>query len=248
MRINVIGFGTVGRAQQVLLKKLGHEVFVFDPYVFPDIKTPEKNVDLTFICTPGNVVPKVVGELKEHGVTGLYVIKSTVPVGCANHIAEEFGIHILSNPEFLRENSACEDVLKPDRIIIGRCCNEHAQLLSLLYKALQKPIYITSNTGAEAAKLLSNAYLGMLITFWNEADELITKLQLNSTEVAQLVCSDARISDYGTSKFGHPYGGKCLPMCMDELIATFQGADLNPMLFDAVRTYNSRIKASHGNT
>jgi len=57
MRVNVIGYGTVGKAQEFLLKKLGHEVFVFDPYVFPDVKSPEKQVELTFVCTPGNVVP-----------------------------------------------------------------------------------------------------------------------------------------------------------------------------------------------
>ena len=248
MRVNIIGFGTVGRAQEVLLKKLGHQVFVFDPYVFPEVKTPEKNVDLTFICAPGNVVPEAVRLLKEQGVLGLYVIKSTVPIGSADQLAEDFNIHLLSNPEFLREDHASEDVLNPDRIIIGQCCCEHAQLLSSLYAPIQKPIYITSRSEAEAAKLLSNAYLSVLITFWNEADELTNKLKINSKEVARLVCSDVRMSSYGTSKFGHPYDGKCLPMCMDELIAAFRGAGLNPMLLEAARTYNSRIKKPHDNT
>lgn len=57
MRVNVIGHGTVGKAQEFLLKKLGHEVCVFDPYVFSDVKTPEKLVELTFVSTLGNVVP-----------------------------------------------------------------------------------------------------------------------------------------------------------------------------------------------
>ena len=57
MRVNVIGYGTVGKAQEFLLKKLSHEVFVFDPYVFSDVKSSEKLVELTFVCTPGNVVP-----------------------------------------------------------------------------------------------------------------------------------------------------------------------------------------------
>ena len=116
-------------------------------------------------------------------------------------------------------------------------------MLVSLYSSLNKPIYVTSPLAAETAKLLSNAYLSMLITFWNESDELINTLGLNSSEVARLVCADGRMSNYGTSKFGHPYGGKCLPVCMDELIDAFRLQGLNPVLFESVRAYNLRIKS-----
>jgi len=248
MRINIIGYGTVGKAQESLLRKLGHEVFVFDPYVFPDIKSPEKRVDLTFVCTPGNVVPDAVNNLIEQGVEGLYVIKSTTSIGAAKGLMDSCGVHILNNPEFLREQCAYEDVMNPDRIMIGQCCSEHAQKLVTLYAPLKKPIYVTSLTESEAAKLLSNAYLSVLITFWNEADELSKKLGLTTSEVARLVCADSRMSTYGASKFGHPFGGRCLPMCMDELISAFRGEGLNPLLFEAVKTYNLRIQNKHDNT
>ena len=52
MRVNIIGYGTVGKAQAFLLQKMKHKVFVFDPYPLPAMDCPEKNVDLTFICTP----------------------------------------------------------------------------------------------------------------------------------------------------------------------------------------------------
>jgi len=56
------------------------------------------------------------------------------------------------------------------------------------------------------------------------------------------------MSTYGASKFGHPFGGKCLPMCMDELITAFRGEGLNPLLFEAVKTYNLRIQNKHDDT
>ncbi|MGD0072239.1 MAG: hypothetical protein ABSB71_11845 [Candidatus Bathyarchaeia archaeon] len=192
------------------MKNLGHEVFVFDPYVFPDVKSPEKQVKLTFVCTPGNVVPDAVNNLVEQGVEGLYVIKSTTSIGTAKGLMDSWGVHLLNNPEFLREQCAYEDVMNPDRIIIGQCCSEHAQKLVSLYAPLKKPIY--------------------------------------TSEVARLVCADSRVSTYGTSKFGHPFGGKCLPICMDELITAFRSEGLNPLLFEAVKTYNLRIQNKHDNT
>jgi UDP-glucose 6-dehydrogenase len=79
MRVNVIGYGTVGKAQEFLLKKLGHDVFAFDPCVFPDIKSPEKRVDMTFIRTPGDIVPDAIDSLLEQDVEGLYFKKSGQP-------------------------------------------------------------------------------------------------------------------------------------------------------------------------
>jgi hypothetical protein len=63
-----------------------------------------------------------------------------------------------------------------------------------------------------------------------------------------LVCADARMSKYGTSRFGQPYGEKSLPTCMYELISAFCREELNPLLFDAIRTYNLRIEKRHAST
>jgi len=242
MRISVIGYGTVGKAQVFLLQRLKHEVFVFDPYLFPSVKCPEKNVELTFVCTPEHAVNEVLENLVRERVEGLYVIKSTTSVGTTEELTKKYGVHILHNPEFLREHSANEDVMNPDRIIIGQCCKEHAEKLVSLYAPLEKPIFITDPTTSEAAKLLSNSYLAMLITFWNEASELAEKRGLNIHEVAELVRADSRVSAYGTSKFGQPFGGKCLPSNLDQLIDAFRSAGLNPLLFEAVKKYNQRLQ------
>jgi UDPglucose 6-dehydrogenase len=242
MRVNVIGYGTVGKAQSFLLRSLEHEVFIFDPYLFPAVKCPEKDVDLTFICTPEHAVDEAVHNLIREHVGGLYVVKSTVSVGTTEELMKKYGVHILHNPEFLRENYANEDVVNPDRIIIGQCCEEHAEKLVSLYQPMNKPVFITDPTTSEAVKLLSNSYLAVLITFWNEANELAGKLGVNINEVAELVRADHRMSAYGTCKFGQPFGGKCLPSNIDQLINAFHSQGLNPLLFEAVKKYNLRLQ------
>jgi UDPglucose 6-dehydrogenase len=242
MRINVIGYGTVGKAQTFLLQRLKHEVFIFDPYLFPAVICPEKNADLTFICTPEHAVDEALQNLIRERVEGLYVIKSTTKVGTTEELMKKYGVHISHNPEFLREQCANEDVANPDRIIIGQCCKEHAEKLVSLYAPMNKPIFVTNPTTSEATKLLSNSYLAMLITFWNEANELAEKLGLNIHEVAKLVRADSRVSAYGTSKFGQPFGGKCLPSNLDQLINAFHSEELNPLLFEAVKKYNLRLR------
>jgi UDPglucose 6-dehydrogenase len=241
MRINVVGYGTVGKAQAFLLRRLKHEVFVFDPCLFPAVKCPEKNVDLTFICTPAHAVEEALQNLIREQVQGLYVIKSTVSVGTIEELMKKYGVHIAHNPEFLREQYANKDVANPDRIIIGQCCEEHGKKLVSLYSPMKKLVFVTDPTTSEAAKLLSNSHLAMLITFWNEADELAQKLGLNIRELAELVTADSRISLYGTFKFGEPFEGKCLPTNLDQLITAFHGAGLNPLLFEAIKKYNQRL-------
>ena len=242
MRVNVIGYGTVGKAQSFLLRSLEHEVFIFDPYLFPGVKCPEKDVDLTFICTPEHAVDEAVHNLIREHVDGSYVVKSTVSVGTTEELMKKYGVHILHNPEFLRENYANEDVVNPDRIIIGQCCEEHTEKLVSLYQPINKPVFITDPTTSEAVKLLSNSYLAVLITFWNEANELAGKLGVNINEVAELVRADHRVSAYGTCKFGQPFGGKCLPSNLDQLINAFHSQGLNPLLFEAVKKYNLRLQ------
>ena len=238
----MIGYGTVGKAQTFLLRRLGHEVFVFDPYLFPAVKSPEKDVELTFICTPEHAVDEAAQNLTNEQVQGLYVIKSTVSVGTTEELMKKYGLHIAHNPEFLREQHANEDVVNPDRIIIGQCCKDHAEKLASLYEPMNKPVFVTDATTSEAVKLLSNSYLAVLITFWNEANELAGKLGVNIKEAAELVRADHRISEYGTCKFGQPFGGKCLPSNVDQLINAFRSQGLNPLLFEAVKKFNLRLQ------
>jgi UDPglucose 6-dehydrogenase len=236
LTINVIGFGVVGKAQVHLLESFGHHVSVYDPA----LKKEELAIhaDLTFICTPEQVVDKVIHLLHSKGVTPPYIIKSTVSIGTTARLGHKYATHICHNPEFLRERSPLYDMLHPDRIVIGECCPTHGQQLSELYQRVQKPILRTTPAVSETIKLVSNAYLSTLITFWNEINELTTQLNVDIKEVAKGVTADARISRYGTMKFGEPFDGKCLPKDMKHLINSFHAEGLNPLLFEAIKRYN----------
>jgi UDPglucose 6-dehydrogenase len=240
MRVQIVGEGVVGSAQAFLMRRLKHEVFIYDPYKGKN--SIERRVDITFICTPEQNVEEAIQKLLAEGVEGLYVIKSTVPVGITEKLMEKYKVHICHNPEFLREKHAIEDVMNPDRIIIGECCWRHGEILQELYSPLGKPIYRTKPMVSELAKLVSNAYLSTLITFWNEVFLLAEKLKVDVGEVAELVCSDSRMSRYGTSKFGEPFGGKCLPKDLEHLINIFHQEGLNPILFSAVKRFNEGLK------
>jgi len=241
MRVQVVGYGVVGRAQDFLMRRLGHEVRIYDPFMLPGSRLV-KDVDVTFICTPEGAVEEVVKELLTSGVQGLYVIKSTVPVGTTEGLMVKYGVHICHNPEFLREAHAFEDVLKPDRIVVGQCCRFHGELLVKLYAPLGRPIYVTAPRASELAKLVANAHLTTLITFWNEVAELAEKLGVDVREVAEMVTADHRISRYGTAKFLEPFGGRCLPKDLEHLIECYHKVGLNPVLFEAVKRYNEDLK------
>jgi len=241
LKVQIIGYGVVGKAQEFLMKQLGCRVTAHDPFILPKSKI-QRNVDITFICTPENVVEDVIDDLCSLQVEGLYVIKSTVPVGTTEALMKKYNVHICRNPEFLREKHAFEDVMNPDRVVIGQCCEAHGQLLFNLYSPLKRRIFLTTPTTSELTKLVSNAYLSTLITFWNEIAELAKKLDLDVKEVAELVTTDHRMSRYGTVRFGEPFDGKCLPKDLNHLINTFKSVDCNPMLFEAVRQFNPKLK------
>jgi len=247
MKTQIIGLGVVGTSQAFLCKKLGHEVSGYDikPTVSSKfVEVTEEivpNADITFICINEDAVKEEIQQIISSQVNGLYVIKSTVSPGTSNELMKKYGVHICNNPEFLREKYAFEDIENPDRIVIGQCCSFHGNMLSNFYSPLHKPTYITDTTTSELVKLASNAYLSMLITFWNELHELSQKMGLDTHEVSRLVSSDRRISKYGTTKFGEPFSGKCLPKDLDQLIAVFRNNGLNPILFESIKLFNERL-------
>jgi len=109
LRIQIIVLGTVGSSQAYLMRKLNHEVIGYDiksSTMVNEITVAQKletEVDITFICTPESEVEGVIEQLVNIGVKGLYVIKSTTPVGTCMKLMKKFNTHICHNPEFLRE-------------------------------------------------------------------------------------------------------------------------------------------------
>ncbi len=155
-----------------------------------------------------NAVVDELGDSAEHAI----VMKSTVPVGTGRAIKrrrEDVGY--VSNPEFLKEGSAVEDFMHPDRVVVGADAGSDAfaDRVAALYEPLGGPIVRTDVASAEMVKLASNAFLATKISFINEIANVSEELGADVLEVARGMGLDERIG----SQFLRPgigYGGSCL--------------------------------------
>src|SRR5262245_106662 len=155
------------------------------------------------------------------------VNKSTVPVGTGELVREVIARHqvkpieydVVSNPEFLREGSAIEDTLRPDRIVIGAANQGAAMKLVELYAPLERPMIITDLPSAEVIKYASNAFLAAKISFINAIANVCESAGADVTQVMKGMGVDGRIGG-AFLQAGLGYGGSCFPKDVDSLIHT----------------------------
>ena len=184
-------------------------------------------------------VESVAEEIAEH-IKGYKVIvtKSTVPVGTgakltkiiSKKLKEQVDFDIVSNPEFLREGSAIEDFMRPNRVVIGARSQQAAAIMKDLYGPLyliETPFVITNVETAELIKYASNSFLAVKISFINELSNLCDRVGADVHVVAKGMGLDHRIG----AKFLHPgpgYGGSCFPKDTRALltIASNKGLEL----------------------
>ena len=130
------------------------------------------------------------------------VNKSTVPVGTGDWVADiirkrragnELEFNVVSNPEFLREGSAINDFMSPDRVVLGSTNREAANKVAQLYLTLRCPILVTDLRTAEMIKYASNAFLATRISFINEIANMCEELGADVVEVAPGMGLDKRI-------------------------------------------------------
>ena len=158
------------------------------------------------------------------------VNKSTVPVGSGDMvelIIREQGVpaelyDVVSNPEFLREGSAIQDTLRPDRIVIGAKRREAALKLMDLYAPLQSQIIVTDLNSAELIKYGANSFLAMKISFINALSRVCEMCDANIVDVAQGIGSDSRIGNQFLNA-GLGWGGSCFPKDVQGMVKTAEG-------------------------
>mgnify|MGYP000439252625 FL=1 len=217
--------------------------------------------DVIFICvgTPPkkngqsnlNFVDQATKEIskKIKGYT-VVVSKSTVPVGTSRRIEKILKerkparmFDVVSNPEFLREGSALEDFIRPDKIVIGCRTFKAEKILKKIYKPLNRPYVITNNETAEIIKYANNSFLATKITFINEIADLCENIGAKVETVAKALGLDGRIGP----KFLHPgpgYGGSCFPKDIKSLIYQGNKNSSDLTIIKAVdRANESRIKS-----
>jgi UDPglucose 6-dehydrogenase len=178
------------------------------------------------------------------------VTKSTVPVGTGDrirrivsrHLREQADFDIVSNPEFLREGSAIEDFMRPNRVVIGASSAQAASIMKDLYKPLyllETPFIITNIESAELIKYASNSFLATKISFINEIANLCDKVGADVHMVAKGMGLDQRIGP----KFLHPgpgYGGSCLPKDTKALLKMAEEHGVELGIVDATIRANER--------
>ncbi len=144
------------------------------------------------------------------------VMKSTVPVGTGASIKRIFAEHgkegfaYVSCPEFLKEGSALEDFLKPDRVVVGDDGNWAGDAVVELYAPLDVPVVRTDIASAEMVKLAANAFLATKISFINEIANVCEETGADVLEVARGMGLDQRIGSHFL-KPGIGFGGSCFP-------------------------------------
>jgi UDPglucose 6-dehydrogenase len=155
----------------------------------------------------------------------LIVEKSTVPVETgdwvrhtiAHYIKDKAKFDVASNPEFLREGSAIDDFMHPDRIVIGVESKKARDLLTELYRPFKVPLVVTNIKSAELIKHASNAFLATKISFINAVSQVCDKVGADVEEVAKGMGLDKRIGP-SFLKAGIGYGGSCFPKDLDAFV------------------------------
>jgi UDPglucose 6-dehydrogenase len=193
-------------------------------------------------------VEAVVEELpdsSEHAI----VMKSTVPVGTGANVIrrlDELGKHKLgyaSNPEFLKEGSAVDDFIHPDRVVVGADARTPwvAEAVAALYEALGCPVIETDIASAEMIKLASNAFLATKISFINEIANVCEEVGADVSEVAAGMGLDPRIGQSFLNA-GIGYGGSCFPKDVSALKQLAGNSGYHFQLLNAVIEVNELQK------
>jgi len=210
--------------------------------VFIAVGTPQDedgSADLTYVMAAAREISQVSSDYK------VIVTKSTVPVGTGSKLEEvikkanpQFEFSVASNPEFLREGSAVEDFMSPDRIVIGTKDDRAKKVLSEIYQKFEaKKIVHADITTAELIKYASNSFLATKISFINEMADLCEKTGGDIKQLASAIGLDSRIG----SKFLNPgpgFGGSCFPKDIMAIINVAKEHDVELFLIRSVIASN----------
>ena len=217
--------------------------------VFLAVGTPSRrgdgHADLSFVYA---AVRDIAHALSSYTVV---ITKSTVPVGTGDtidrmirEIRADADFDVVSNPEFLREGSAINDFMRPDRVVIGTVSERAQEVMRRIYRVLyliETPIVFTDRVTAELIKYAANAFLATKITFINEVADLCESVGADVHDVARGIGLDGRIG----RKFLHAgpgFGGSCFPKDTLALVQTAREAAAPLRIVETVVDINTERK------
>lgn len=211
---------------------LGDREFVF--LCLPTPQDADGRADLTYLHA---AVEQIRGVLAPGAVV---ITKSTVPVGSAESVRERLArtdVHVVSNPEFLREGSAVHDFLHPDRVVIGTRDAAVGDRVAALYRGAAGRVIVCDPVSAETIKYAANSYLAARLSFANALAAVCEAVGADVSVVMDAVGADARIGPQFLRP-GPGWGGSCLPKDTAALIATARDAGYDFALLRAVIEMN----------
>ena len=186
----------------------------------------------------------------------IVIDKSTVPVGTGDQVRDliaaeltargvDYSVSVVSNPEFLKEGAAIDDLMHPDRLVVGVSDSASAEKMASLYAGLMDSpdrMLITDVRSAELIKYAANAMLATRISFMNELARLAELLDANIDDVKLGMGSDVRIGPKFLNA-GAGYGGSCFPKDVQALIHTAQSNGMGGLrILEAVEEVNTSQK------
>jgi UDPglucose 6-dehydrogenase len=212
-----------------------------------------KNCDIAFLCVPtpqgedGSADLSYVQRAAEEISAVLpfeanVVNKSTVPVGSTKVVEKALkrpDVKVVSNPEFLREGSAVQDFLKPDRVVVGSDDQAAAMKVASLYDGLSTRVIITDPASAETIKYAANAFLATKLSFINAIAAICEGVGADINDVVVGIGSDKRIGE-NFLRPGPGWGGSCFPKDSRALIKIAEDADYSFDLLKGVITVNDQ--------
>jgi len=208
----------------------------------PTPPQPDGSVDLSFV---EGVAREIAVHIKEYRIV---VDKSTVPVKTGEKVAQTISrynpgaqIDVVSNPEFLREGSAVDDLMNPDRIVIGVSSERAVAPMREVYEPFNAPIMITDLNSAELIKHASNSFLALKISYINAVAAICEQSGANVERVAEGMGADKRIGRAFLNA-GVGYGGSCFPKDLSAFIRISEELGYNFRLLKEVEAINQDQK------
>jgi len=234
-----------------------------------DVVSAVKNADVVFLCVPTpegadgsadlsyiQTAARTLSPLLRSGA--IVVNKSTVPVGSTKVVERELkrpDVSVVSNPEFLREGSAIQDFLHPDRVVVGSDNQEAAIAVGALYEKVGAPVVVTDPASAETIKYAANAFLATKISYINAVAAICEGVGADINDVVLGLGYDKRIG-HEFLRPGPGWGGSCFPKDTKAMVKIAQDAGYDFGLLKGVITVNDqqygrivdKIRAAAGGT
>jgi UDPglucose 6-dehydrogenase len=207
----------------------------------PTPPLPDGSVDLSFI---EGVARDIAASMTRYKIV---VDKSTVPVRTGDKVAEtikryskqKIEFDVVSNPEFLREGFAVEDLMKPDRVVVGVRSQRPVQAMKEVYEPFKAPIIVTDINSAELIKHAANSFLALKISYINAVSIVCEATGANVEEVANGIGMDERIGRrFLNASLG--FGGSCFPKDLSAFIKISEQLGYDFKLLKEVQAINEQ--------